>query len=788
MKKIPDAASHLEEVESSRNLGPSLVFDVPELIGDYRLLNLLGEGGMGQVYLAEQQEPMPRQVAIKVTRQHWRSESLRMRFEVERRALARMSHPNIAQVFEAGELEDGRPYFVMEYVPGVQLDEYCNINRLAVAARLELFLQVCAGIHHAHQKGVLHRDIKPSNVLVCDEDGKPVVKILDFGIAKELDAPVATHQLTIGVLLGTPAFASPEAAVHAPGKDHEPLDIRSDVYGLGVLLYLLLVGALPHGGSSETTLLEYLERVAHQDPLVPSTFLGKVPAVQLAELAVQRATTASGLRHRLRGDLDCIAAKALARERDRRYGSAAEFAEDVRRFLAFEPVQARPPGRLYLLRRAVRRNRVVVAATALLLAALVGSLLARGHQVHKASLAQAEAQAATDFLLSIFADAGSPGAAGGEVTLRQVLDYGSRRLESHFVDKPEIRARLAGTMGEVYIRLGDYQLALQLLEEAEDLQGRLGVESPVQHGRRLCNMAIVQLGLGRFEEAEVHMQRALRVHEAYLPEGHEDLLKLKLRLALFQVYVDQMPEAIAHFERLLEQLRDRPGLDLLRSDVLSGLGMAYLRTGRMQDAERLLEESLVLQEALLGPEHLESVQTLDGLARVYGEAGKVERAEALHRRVLLIQQRSLGSDHPELAHAHNNFGVFLWLQRRLPEALRQFERALIIHQKHFGSNHPSVAASLGSLSEVERELGNLQQAIAYAEEALDILYRQDATEPTVIRKYLEDLVKLYRLVGDAESLTLIEAQLAALPARAEGKSLPGHTFVTQTAGEAAQHE
>ncbi len=749
-------------------------------IGPYRILDTLGEGGMGIVYLAEQTEPIERQVAIKVTRQpRQQSERLHMRFELERRILARMAHPNIARVYEAGDLDDGSPYLVMEYVQGVPLDQYCDQGHLDLDTRLELFLQICAGIHHAHQKGVVHRDIKPANLLVQEQDGQPIVKILDFGIAKDLDTPV-DQNLTVGMLMGTPAFASPELAAQGTGGEDGSIDIRSDVYALGVLLYSLVVGQLPHA-EVDIGLLEYMERVAHREPALASSRLGQLPVDRQVEVARQRSTTASRLRHRLRGDLDSVLATALARERDQRYGSVTALADDLHRFLAFEPVHAASPGKLYLAKKFARRHRTAVAVSALILTIFVGSLIARDHEARRARRAQLEAQSVTDFLLGLFADAKPAGSAEEEVTLRQVLDRGTERLEGRFTEEPELRARLLETMGKVHVALGSYELALDLLLEAEELHLQVVPEAPEEHAYRLLWLGTAQNELHQLEEAETSLRHAVRLHREHLPNERADISGSLHQLAQFLLRTHRLEEAATTYEELLKlNLETSDEAALMHARAKTGLGTTYVRLGQFAEGAALLEQGMEGMIAFLGPDHLDLAGPLTSLAQARFQLGEPEVAVRLARRNLEIKEAVLPPNHPKLASSNSNIGVFLAQMGRVSEAEPYFERGLAVQRSSLGPDHPSLAPKLENLALVAIRLDKTAEAITHQEEALRIYQAQETPNLGRIRKLLGSLLELHRAVGSTEAAAWLERELASLPVEARDSAEPGIVSIGET--------
>src|SRR5688572_7718086 len=334
------------------------------VIGRYALVRKIGEGGCGVVYLAEQQEPVRRQVALKVIKLGMDTASVIARFEAERQALALMDHPDIARVFDAGATESGRPFFVMEYVDGIPVTKFCDEHSLDMPARLELFARICVALQHAHQKGIVHRDLKPSNILVALRDGAPAPKIIDFGIAKATQGRLTEHTLLTALdqFIGTPAYMSPE---QAELRDVD-IDTRSDVYSLGVLLYELLTGRPPYDPKSLVRAgIDEIRRIIREvDPPRPSTSLATLDHAGLATIARQRRAAPTQLTSALRGDLDWIVMRCLEKDRARRYGTASELADDVRRHLRQEPVVARPPDRLYRAQKFIARNRLACASAA----------------------------------------------------------------------------------------------------------------------------------------------------------------------------------------------------------------------------------------------------------------------------------------------------------------------------------------------------------------------------------------------------------------------------------------
>ena len=480
-------------------------------IDGYKLLRILGEGGMGIVYLAEQSQPIRRQVALKVIKPGMYSKRVIARFDVERQALALLDHPSIAHIHEAGTTGSGRPYFAMEYVEGVPITEYCDHHKLSIDDRLRLFQQVCLAVHHAHQKGIIHRDIKPSNILVAVEDDQAIPKIIDFGVAKAIAEPLTEQTLRTedSQLLGTPEYMSPEQADMA-GED---IDTRSDIYSLGVLLYVLLTGALPFDAEDlRKGGVEHVRKTIREiDPKTPSTRLTSL-GEKAEEVAKSRRTEVAALVKCLRRELEWIPLKAMRQDRAERYRSAAELADDVENYLNGEPLIAGPPGRGYRLKKFVRRNSMLVGGIAMVLVVLtVGVVVSVTFAIGQAR-ARAETQTLSDLLLdSVFRSMNSYLTGGTKITIRSAWDATSEALEQGKLNgmplaEEEIRAEL----GMGYWSLGVYDPAASHYERALEIcLTHLGSDHSTTL-IRMKNLGWVYFYQSRFKEAQQLFEKALQ--------------------------------------------------------------------------------------------------------------------------------------------------------------------------------------------------------------------------------------------------------------------------------------
>jgi serine/threonine protein kinase/tetratricopeptide (TPR) repeat protein len=751
---------------------PALLEDddplVGRWIGRYRIVREIGTGGMGSVYEAVQESPVRRTVALKLVKAGMDTREVVARFEAERQALALMSHTNIAHVLDAGASDEGRPYFVMELVSGVPLTEYCDSQRLPVHRRIELFLAVCEGVQHAHQKGVIHRDLKPSNVLVTLESKVPVPKIIDFGIAKAVSGALGDASLhtKIGMLIGTPAYMSPEQFC-AEGAD---VDTRTDVYGLSVLLYELLVGAVPFDPDTvrRSGIAAMQRLVTETDPPRPSARLLSLEPAEAERVARQRATQPRELARLLARELDWIALKGLAKDRDERYATPGDLAADLRSVLSDQPVLARPPTLRYRTRKFVRRHRLgvgVAAAASVVLIAFAATMTVQSLRLERAlRLAQEQgsrAEQVSTFLVELLG-ASDPRVASGEtLTVRELLDIGSERVGSGLHEQPQVKVRLLQTMGSAYRELGVYDRARALteqalavhrttpdgdaavtgsllynlaeiahdegdLEQAErlaneslvTLRSAPGAEGPL--ARTLHELLVVNLDSGRYAEAIAPGVEALALAERALGPESGETASIQLELGRAYALNGDFKLAEEHYLEGIARSRMAfgPGHHDLAAN-LNGYGL-FLRTrGRVSEATTFLEEALDIYRHTLGDDHMYTLATRLNLGTVMAVSGKAREAEASLREVMSALRAKFGPDNPRAATAEMQLGVAIYVQGRAADAEAVFREALA-RDRRLTPGDPNVATSLTWHGAALRELGRLDEAEHAHREALEL--------------------------------------------------------------------
>ena len=702
------------------------------VIADYTLLRVLGEGGFGTVYEAEQTVPIRRRVALKLIKPGMGSAELLGRFELERQALARMDHPHIATVLDGGATADGRPFFVMELVEGETITRYCEHHALLLPQRLELLVQVCEAVQHAHGRGLIHRDLKPGNVLVSDHDGRGFAKVIDFGIAKaitpELDA--GSPLTAMNALVGTPSYMSPEQA-----EGSNDIDTRTDIYALGVLLYELITGSTPHADTLRGASAWEIQRIIREvEPPTPSARMRRGEQVGGKPLGARDSSP-----HRLRGELDWIVMKAIDKDRERRYATASELAADLRRFLTGQPVLAAPPSRLYRLRKLVARHRLATAALGLLLLSLIGGVLAVVWQARIAAERADELARMLDFEQGVF-DGIDPAAAGAALSadvLRRldaaleesspdpaaraaqreaflaawqqvdstdaaraliaatVLQPAIAGIDGQLADQPRLAAQLRVVFAERYRVFGDIATALAQAELARDVHRRLdGADhlATLEIEHAIVGMLRVS---GRLDEAETLARDALTRARASLGDAHETTLGL-----------------------------------------IGELGSVIQDDGRLAEAERLIREAYTTQRQLFGLDHFGTLFSMNDLALLLHSQGRFDEAEVLYRELIPAMAALSGEDDADTLSVRGNLAGLLRDQDRLDEAEAIQRELLDRRRRAFGKDHPDTAFTAMALA----ELLHLDERHAEAEPLLRGVLRRQAvslapTHPDVIRAH-----------------------------------------------------
>jgi serine/threonine protein kinase/tetratricopeptide (TPR) repeat protein len=644
-------------------------------IGPYKLLEQIGEGGMGLVFMAEQERPVRRKVALKVLKPGLDTRQVVARFEAERQALALMDHPHIAKIHDAGTTESGRPYFVMELVRGVPITEFCDERRLTPRQRLELFVLVCRAVQHAHQRGIIHRDLKPSNVLVTLHDTVAVPKVIDFGIAKATTERLTERTLFthFAQMVGTPLYMSPEQA-EMNGLD---VDTRSDVYALGVLLYELLTGTTPFEGEALKKVgYDELRRIIREEePPAPSRRLSTLSAERQSTVSERRGVDGRRLDRLLRGELDWVVMRALEKDRNRRYESASALAADIECYLADEPVEAGPPSAVYRLRKFVRRNRRSVAAAGVIAAALVAATVVAWRAERRATTEAAIVQAVNDFLLydllrQVDKNQEDWWTEYPNLTVREALDRAAARIGDRFRDQPQVEAAIRTTIGNAYQGLGAHPRAVIQLETALTLRREsLGPDHPATLDT-MIHLANAYHTVGRFLDQVALHERVFETRRAELGPRHDDTFEAMLTLTRAYQSAGLWDKALLMAQQLRERRTVQFGLHHPATlEAMSNVAASYDGLGRFDEALALHQTALELYRAA-GDAHLSSPKMLlEYYAHACLMAGRLDDAERLAREALEWAQKQTGiRQRVATAHAMSHLASILLKQERYAEA------------------------------------------------------------------------------------------------------------------------
>ena len=685
-----ESGSFLERDETTAPTRPAAARAEPaagQRIGPYKLLGLLSRGGMGTVYLAVRKYgEFEKRVALKLLQPEMaEQEEVRWRFRTESRILAALDHPNIARFLDAGS-EEGQHYFVIEYVEGQPVDEYCDAHKLATRERLELFRTVCAAVQFAHQNTVVHRDLKPANILVT---AAGVPKLLDFGIAKLLNPEIFSRSSAPTVLKPyTPEYASPEQV------RGEPITTASDVYSLGVLLYELLTGHRPYRFSSYVP-GEVVRTICEAEPERPSTVVlrrEEVPGPRGIEVLTPRSVseTRDGepgkLRRRLAGDLDNIVLKALRKEPQRRYSSVEQLSEDLRRHLEGRPVSARGDSVAYRAGKFVRRHRLGVTAAAAFVLALLGFGIAMAVQHVRLQEALAGEEFVTEFLIDLFEVSDPLAPAGEPVSARKVLDRGRDRLATELHQRPEVQAKLRGAIGTIYGKLGEYDEAERLLRRSLAARRNLFGGPDPEVASNLNALAGVLRAKGEYDEVETLLREALEMRRALFGDRHSATAESLNDLASLLGFRGDFENAEALYREAIAIFRldnDREQL----ANTLNNLANLLQGRGELAAAERLFREALAIRREVLGPEHTLVANSLHNLAALLQKTGENVSAEALYRESLAILRQKLGDHHPWVGFSLAALASLLIEVREHAEAERLVQEALTILRATLPEDH-----------------------------------------------------------------------------------------------------
>jgi serine/threonine protein kinase/Tfp pilus assembly protein PilF len=761
-------------------------------IGRYRLASLLGEGGFGSVYHARQEAPVRRDVAVKIIKPGMDSRQVIARFEAERQALAILDHPHIARVYDAGTTEAGRPYFVMEYVPGKPITQFCDDNRLSIHERLLLFVQACEAIAHAHTKAIIHRDVKASNVLAYMHDGKPTVTVIDFGIAKALrgdrltDASFNTEQ---GLVIGTYESMSPEQA-----EGSADIDTRTDVYSLGVLLYELLAGTKPFDHETLAVAAEQEIRriICEVEPPRPSTRLSSLgdAGVRIAQLRQSRQDT---LAKQLRSELEWIPLKAMRKERARRYASPQQLIEDIQNYLDGQPLIAGPESRTYRASKFLRRNaRGATLTVAVALSIVIVSVLylrgmraeqrrtqaALNEASNQRDIARAVSSFLTEHVLAGATPERLPDNSIREGVVKAMLNPAAEAVAKDFRDKPLTEAAVRSTLATSYRSLGRDDLGLPHAERALALRRQiLGEDDPDTLGS-INDVGALLLAMGKIRDAEPLYRQALSGFRRVLGDMHPDTLSTMCNLGHLLHEKGEFAEAEPLLREALERRRRVLGEnDPGTMESLNNLGALLLDERKLEEAEPLYREALERYRRVLGDNNPRTMGSMNNMAYLLAKRGKLESAETLYREALERRRRVLGNDNPDTLYSINNYASLLEDEGKLTLAEPLFRESLAGFRRWLGNEHRITVAAISNLGGLLQHSGKLNEAQPLLQEALARrrqLFGEEDPDTLVSKNNLATLLLAQNQPDQAAPL-LCEALTAAANSPRLGRTHPKTT-------------
>ena len=744
---------------------------------------------------------MRRRVALKLVKAGMNTREVMARFESERQALALMDHSAIAKVFDAGSTPQGAPYFVMEYVAGVPITTYCDNHRLSTRDRLELFMRVCEGVQHAHQKAIIHRDLKPSNILVTEVDGKAMPKIIDFGVAKALTQRLTANTMftQVGAMIGTPEYMSPEQA-NSSGED---IDTRTDVYSLGIILYELLAG-MPPLELRKVAFEEFLRRLREEDPPKPSTKLRTQDPATSTELARKRQTKPPALARQMRGELDSIALKALEKDRARRYGSPSDFAADIGRFLRNEPVLAVTPSLAYRARKFAGRYRVALATACAFALVLIVAAVVSIRQSIRANREAAVAQAVNDFLQSDLlaqASAYNQSKPDPNITVRTVLDRAAQRLNGKFDRQPEVEAAIRDTIGQTYQDLGQYAEARKQFERALGLYRQTLGARNAKTLKTINDLAHTARDQGKYSEAESLFDQSLPVCRQVLGPEHPETLKAMNGLAATNSYQRKYTEAEGLYSQALEISRRELGPEHPETlKTMNGLAATYLAEGKYAQAESLFSQAVETRRRVFGPEHPATLLAMNNLGTTYQTEGKNAQAEDLYRQSLEIRRRVLGPEHPDTLYSATCLASVEISQCKYASAEALFRQVVEIQRRVLGPEHPDTLFATHGLAVACDNEGKYAEAEVLFSQTLEAMRRVLGPEHPLTLTAMANLGEVYeheeryaeseplfkqnielrqRVLGPEDSYTLSSVSDLALLYLRQGKWALAETYAAR---------